>query len=440
MFITKKHLSRRTVLRGLGTSISLPLLDAMIPAATALAQTAAAPTPRLGFIYFPHGAVNARWVPGTAGSDFELPQILKPFEAFKSDMTLVSNLRNRAAEGGAVHQITPGTWLSCAHPSDPGDPSLLGVSADQIAARQVGNNTPFPSLEYCVEVKRSSGACDPDFGCGFNSSIAFQSRNQPLPMEHNPRKLFYRLFGEGDNEGERELIADQSRSLLDFASANAQSLQKKLGAADKVLLDDYLYSVREIERQVQKISEQDFTDVDIPEAPTRVPPNFEEHITLMFDLMGIAWQADLTRVSTMMMAAEISMLTYNQIGVSDAFHPVSHHQNNPEKIDKLAKIQTYHSVVFTKFLEKLKNIPDGDGSLLDHSILLYGSNMGNSDLHDASLLPSAIFGHGYGRIKGGQHIAAPTDTPLANLMLTLLERGGIEVETLGNSTGLLADV
>jgi hypothetical protein len=440
MFITRKHLSRRTVLRGLGTSIALPLLDAMIPAATALAQTAAAPAPRFGFIYFPHGAVMNRWTPSAEGSNFELPQILKPLEAFKNQMTIVSGLRNKAAEGGAVHQITPGTWLSCAHPSSPGDTSVLGVSADQVAARQIGLNTPFPSLEYCVEVKRGGGACDPDFGCGFNASIAFQSRKQPLPMEHNPRKMFFRLFGEGDNQVEREVIADKSRSLLDFASANAASLQKTLGAADKVLLDDYLYSVREIERQVQKISEQDYSDIDIPGAPTRVPPNFEDHISLMFDLMGIAWQANLTRVSTMMMAAEISMLTYNQIGVSDAFHPVSHHQNNPEKIDKVAKIQTYHSVVFAKFLDKLKNIPDGDGSLLDHSILLYGSNMSNSDLHDANPLPSAVFGNAYGKIKGGQHLVYPADTPLANLMLTLLNRGGIEVESHGNSTGMLAEV
>jgi hypothetical protein len=440
MFITKKHLSRRTVLRGLGTSIALPLLDAMIPAATALAQTAAAPTPRLGFIYFPHGAVMNRWTPSGEGSTFELPQILKPLEAFKSQMTIVTGMRNKAAEGGAVHQITPGTWLSCAHPSGPGDTSVLGVSADQVAARQIGLNTPFPSLEYCIEVKRGGGACDPDFGCGFNASIAFQSRNQPLPMEHNPRKMFFRLFGEGDNQAEREVIADKSRSLLDFASANAASLQKTLGAADKVLLDDYLYSVREIERQVQKISEQDYSDIDVPESPTRVPPNFEDHISLMFDLMGIAWQANLTRVSTMMMAAEVSMLTYNQIGVSDAFHPVSHHQNNPDKIERLAKIQTYHSVVFAKFLEKLKNIPDGDGSLLDHSILLYGSNMSNSDLHDANPLPSAVFGNAYGKIKGGQHLVYPADTPLANLMLTLLNRGGIEVESHGNSTGMLAEV
>jgi hypothetical protein len=440
MFLTKKHLSRRTVLRGLGTSIALPLLDAMIPAGTALAQTAAAPNPRFGFVYFPHGAVMDRWLPRSTGADFELPQILQPLDAFKADMTLVSGLRNKAAEGGAVHQITPGTWLSCAHPSQAGDPAQLGISADQVAARQIGKDTPFPSLEYCVEVKRSSGACDPDFGCGFNSSIAFQSRNQPLPMEHNPRKLFYRLFGEGDDQVERELIADKSRSLLDFASSNAATLQKSLGAADKVLLDDYLYSVREIERQVQKISDQDFSDVDIPGAPSRVPPNFEDHINLMFDLMAIAWQADLTRVSTLMMAAEISMLTYNQIGVSDAFHPVSHHQNNPDKIDRLARIQTYHSQIFAKFLEKLKGIQDGDGSLLDHAILLYGSNMSNSDLHDANPLPSAVFGHGYGRIKGGQHLAYPADTPLANLMLTLLQKGGIEAETHGNSTGILAEV
>ncbi|MDR0779873.1 MAG: DUF1552 domain-containing protein [Pseudomonadales bacterium] len=440
MFITKKYLPRRTLLRGLGTSIALPLLDAMIPAGSALAETAAMPTPRFGFVYFPHGAVQERWLPQSTGTDFELPQILQPFKAFKADMTLVSGLRNQAAEGGAVHQITPGTWLSCAHPAASGDPTQLGISADQVAARQLGKATPFPSLEYCVEVKRQSGACDPNFGCGFNASIAFQSRHQPLPMEHNPRKLFYRLFGAGDTSLERELIGAQSRSLLDFAAANAATLQKSLGAADSVLLNDYLYSIREIERQIQKIGDQDFSNLDLPEAPARVPPNFEDHINLMFDLMAIAWQADLTRVSTLMMAAEVSMLTYNQIGVSDAFHPLSHHQNNPDKLERLAKIQTYHSQLFARFLKKLQDTPDGAGTLLDHAILLYGSNMSNSDLHDADPLPCAVFGHAYGRLKGGQHLRYPANTPLANLLLTLLHKGGIEVAAHGNSTGTLAEV
>jgi len=442
MFITKKHLPRRTFLRGLGASISLPLLDAMIPAGTALAQTAAAPRPRMGFFYFPHGAVMDKWTPATTGTDFELPQIIAPLGEFRDQMTLVSGLRNKAAEGAGVHTVNPGTWLSCKSPfwDSSGDP-LSGVSADQIAARHIGEGTPFPSLELCVEVKASSnGNCNPDFGCGYGSTISFRSVSQPLPMEHNPRKLFYRLFGQGDTAEEREAIIDQTGSLLDLVADSAGTLQGQLGAADRVRLDEYLDSVREIERQVQILGDQDFSKMNLPDAPAGVPASFEDHIGLMLNLAALAYQADLTRVVTFMIAAEISMMTYNQIGISEAFHPLSHHQNNPDKLSKLAVLQAYHSEIFARFLDTLRKTTDGDGSLLDHSILLFGSNMSDSNLHNADPLPSAVFGRGYGRIKGGQHLAYEQDTPHANLILTLLERAGVPVESLGNSTGLLAGV
>jgi len=442
MFISKKHLSRRTVLRGLGAAVSLPLLDAMIPASTALAQTAAAPKPKMGFFYLPHGAVMDRWKPAAAGRAFELPQILAPFAPFKNDMTIVSGLRNQAAEGAGVHSVNPGTWLSCTSPFWPktGD-TLRGISADQIAAREIGADAPFPSLELCTEVKPGSGqACSPEFGCGFGSTISFRAAAQPLPMEHNPRKLFYRLFGQGDTAAERTAIAAQTGSLLDLVNDEAASLRGKLGPADQARMAEYLDSVREIERQATKMADQDFSTLDLPDAPAGVPQSFDEHINLMFDLAALAYEAGLTRVVSFMMAAEISMLTYNQVGISEAFHPLSHHQNNADKLARLAVVQTYHSTVFARFLEKLRQTPDGDGSLLDHSILLYGSNMSDSNLHNADPLPSVVFGHGYGALKGGQHLAFAQDTPHANLILTLLARAGVRRESLGNSTGELTAV
>jgi hypothetical protein len=442
MFLSQKHLSRRTVLRGLGASVSLPLLDAMIPAGTALAQTAAAPKPKMGFFYLPHGAVMDRWKPAALGSAFELPQILAPFAPFKNDMTIVSGLRNQAAEGAGVHSVNPGTWLSCTSPFWPktGE-ATRGISADQIAAREIGADAPFPSLELCTEVKPGSGqACSPEFGCGFGSTISFRAASQPLPMEHNPRKLFYRLFGQGDTAAERAAIAAQTGSLLDLVDDEASSLRGKLGPADQARMAEYLDSVREIERQATKMADQDLSRLDLPDAPAGVPQDFDEHINLQFDLAALAYRAGLTRIVTFMMAAEISMLTYNQVGISEAFHPLSHHQNNPDKLARLAVVQTYHSTVFARFLEKLKATPDGDGSLLDHSILLYGSNMSDSNLHNADPLPSVVFGHGYGALRGGQHLAFAQDTPHANLVLTLLARAGVRLESLGNSTGELTAV
>lgn len=442
MYIRKKHLPRRTVLRGLGASVALPLLDAMVPAGTALAQTAAAPRPRLGFFYLPHGAVMDHWKPAATGSDFELPQILAPYAGFKDHLTVVSGLRNKAAEGAGVHTVNPGTWLSCTSPfwDHDGSPTR-GRSADQIAAAHLSEGLPFPSLELCTEVKASSsGNCDPDFGCGFGSTISFRSAVQPLPMEHNPRKLFYRLFGQGDTAEERDAIIAQTGSLLDLVNDSASSLRGSLGTSDRARMEQYLDSVRDIERQVQIMAEQDFSGLELPDAPAGVPASFDDHIKLMFDLAALAYEAELTRVVSFMMAAEISMLTYNQVGISEAFHPLSHHQNNPDKLRRLAIVQTYHSDVFARFLARLADTPDGDGSLLDHSILLYGSNMSDSNLHNADPLPSAVFGHGYGRIKGGQHLSYAQDTPHANLILTLLERAGVPAELLGNSTGLLAEV
>lgn len=437
MFITKKHLDRRTVLRGMGFAIGLPLLDAMVPAATALANTAAAPRPRIGFTYFPHGAVMARWQPKETGTTFELPQILKPFEPYKKHMTIVTGLRNKAGESPSPHAIIAGTWLGCVPPAVSQQPKA-GTSADQVAAQHLGQDTTLPSIELAGE--GGGGACDPQFGCSYSGTIAFRTPSQPLPMENNPRKAFYRLFGQGDNATERHSIIEETGSILDYVAQNAADLKKQLGVSDKAMVDDYLDSVREIERRVQKQKEKESSGIKLPDAPSGVQEDFGKVLDTMFDMIALAYQANVTRVTTFMMAKEVSMRTYNQIGVPDAFHPLSHHQNDPGKLDRLAKVQTYHSEAYARFLKRMASTPDGDGSLLDHSILVYGSNMSNSDLHNNDPLPIAVFGHGYGKIKGGQHLHYPQDTPLANLWLTLLQRAGVAIESHGISTGVLSEV
>jgi hypothetical protein len=438
MFISKKHLSRRTVLRGLGVSVGLPLLDAMIPAATALANTAAAPKPKIGFTYFPHGAIQARWEPKQTGSDFEMPQILKPFEPYRKHMTVVTGLRNKAGESPSPHAIIAGTWLACVPPPVSQKPNA-GTSADQIAAQHIGQDTTLPSIELAGE--GGGGACDPQFGCGYSGTIAFRTPTQPLPMEHNPRKAFYRLFGQGDNAAERVQITEETKSILDMVTESAADLKRQLGTSDKAMVDDYLDSVRELERRVAKQQEKSSSGgVQLPDAPSGVQEDFGATLDTMFSMIALAYQANVTRVTTFMMAKEVSMRTYPQIGVSDAFHPLSHHQNDPGKLDRLAKVQVYHSEAYARFLKKMASTPDGDGSLLDHSILVYGSNMSNSDMHNNDPLPIAVFGHGYGKIKGGQHVHYPQDTPLANLWVTLLNRAGIQVDKVGNSTGSLVEV
>jgi len=438
MFITKKHLSRRTLLRGLGGTVALPLLDAMIPAHTALAQTAANPTPHLGFIYFPHGAVMKDWTPKTEGAGFELSPILKPLAPFQKQLTVVSGLANRPAVSPAVHAITPGTWLSCVHPRASQDP-FGGPTVDQIAALHIGQDTPFPSLEIATEVRGGGGSCDRDFGCSYAGTISFRTPTTPLPMENDPRKLFQRLFGQGDTPEERKRISQQYSSVLDLVSEEAADLRRSLGAQDRVMLGDYLDTVREIERRVQKMEARDLSHVNIPDAPGGIPASFDQHITLLFDLVALAYQANMTRVFSFMMAAEVSGLTYNQIGVSDAFHPLSHHNNEQAKMDRLVKIQTYHTDIFAKFLAKLQKMPDGDGTMLDHSIILYGSNMSNSNLHNHDPLPTALVG-GWKAVKGGQHLRYPDQTPLANMLLTILDRAGVPEEKFGDSSGKFAEV
>ena len=436
MFISKKHLSRRTVLRGLGSSVALPLLDAMIPAGTALAQTAANPQARMGYIFFPHGAVMDRWTPRGIGSDFEISEILAPAATFKDKMTVVSGLRNRPAESSDPHGIIAGTWLRCVAPTDVSD-STKGVTADQLAARYIGQGTTFPSIEVGTP---TGGPCSPGISCSFGNSLSFRTPQQSLPIENNPRKLFFQLFGQGDNAQERSDIVNETGSILDSIMADAGSLRLKLGAEDQTMVANYLDSVREVERRVQMMQSQDLSALDIPPAPVGIPENFEEHLKIMFDLIALSFQINLTNVASFMMEKEVSMRTYNNVGVSEAFHPLSHHGDDPAKMAKLARVQQYHTQVFTYFLEKLDAMPEANGSVLDNSIILFGSNMSNSDLHNNDPLPNAVFGHGAGTIKGGQHLMYEADTPHANLLLTLLNRAGIAEESFGDSTDVLADV
>jgi hypothetical protein len=436
MFITKKHLSRRTALRGLGSLVGLPLLDAMIPAATALAQTAAAPQPRLGFIFFPHGAVMDRWTPATTGSDFEVPEILAPAASFKDRMTIVSSLRNKPAESNDPHGIVAGTWLRCVAPNDVSDPTK-GVTADQIAARYIGQNTTFPSIEVATP---TTGPCSPGYSCAFGSSLSFRTPDQSLPGETNPRKLFFKLFGQGDDSIERAAIVDQTGSILDSVLADAASLQNKLGAADRAMVSNYLDSVREIERRVQMMKSQDLGDVEIPDAPVGIPTSFEEHLKIMFDLIAVAYQINLTNVASFMMEREVSMRSYTNVGVSEAFHPLSHHGEDPEKKARLARVQAFHTSTFNYFLEKLDGMQEGNGTVLDNSLILFGSNMSNSDKHNQDPLPNALFGRAAGTVKGGQHLVYPQDTPHANLLLTMLQRTGVPEESFGDSNGSFSEV
>ncbi len=437
MFVTKKHLTRRTVLRGAGTALALPLLDAMIPARTALAQTAAKATPHLGFIYFPHGAVMNRWTPTGTGEIGDFGDILKPLDKYKAMTTVFSNIDNPAAVG-PVHALSPGTWLSCTRPAFSQEPHG-GTTADQIAAQHIGQDTPMPSLEVATDNRGGGGFCDRDYGCSYASTISFRTPTTPLPMEIDPRKLFIRLFGQGDNAAERARLSKHYGSVLDMVGDEIKDLERVVGPSDKAMLSDYLETVREMERRIEKMEARDLSKVDIPNAPGETMLPIDQHINLLFDLVALAYQANMTRVFSFMMAAEVSGQTYNHIGVPDAFHPLSHHNNEPAKMDRLVKVQTYHTQVFAKFLDKLAKMPDGDGTMLEHSLFLYGSNMSNSNAHNHYPLPTSIVG-GWKTVKGGQHLVPAEHTPLSNVLLTMLDRAGVPLDKIGDSNGKFPEV
>jgi len=440
MFIGKRHLPRRSFLKGAGATLALPLLDAMTPAFGQAAVTG----PRIGFVYFPHGAIMNQWTPDSTGRGFEFKPTLKALEPWRNRLSIVSGLHHKAADSTAVHSLSPTTWLSGVRPKPTqGVDAVAGVTADQIAAQAIGQETILPSLELATEDHSGLiGACDRDFGCIYMNTLSWRTSDSPMPMEINPRKVFERMFAQGGSVESRLRRQQEDRSILDTVGTEADSLKATLGAHDQAKLDLYLDSIREIERRLDLAETQLRTnpDMSVPEAPAGIPFVYEQHVDMMFDLIRLAYEADVTRVFTFMMAREISNRTYPQVGVTEGHHAVSHHANRPEKIDWNARIQSYHVGLFAKFLEKLDATPDGDGSLLDHSLLLYGSNMSNSNAHDHYPLPNVLVGGGSGRHLGGQHIKEVDHTPMTNLILTMLHKSDVPLESLGDSTGTVAGI
>jgi hypothetical protein len=433
MFLTKKHLSRRTFLRGAGVTLAVPFLASMVPAGRLFAQ-AGRPT-RFGAVYFPHGAIMPKWTPATAGANFELSEILQPLKAFHNRINVISDLECALAYGSgatANHNRSAAAYLSGAFAKVGARPEL-GITVDQVIARKIGQDTPLPSLELMIE--EASLNCGDGLNCAYRDTISWQGPNSPLPMENNPQVIFERLFGDGNTAAERQARRAQSLSLLDSVLGDASALQRTLPAADRSRLDQYLTDVREIERRIQKADRQLSADLPVPAAPTGVPSDIEEHIKLMLDLQVLAWQADITRVSTLLLAKELSNAVYPRSTVRDAFHTLSHHSNIQQNKDRFAVLNTYHVALFGYFLDKLQSTPDGDGSLLDHSLVLYGSGISDGNQHNHTDLPIILAGGASGRLKGGRHIRNQTKTPLANLHLSILDTMQVEAEKFGDSTG-----
>ena len=443
MYVTKKHLPRRTFLRGLmGTTVALPLLDSMVPALSAATKTAASPKTRMGFVYVPHGAVMDKWTPATEGAGFEFTAILKPLEPFRQQLLIVSGLANKAAEsqgdGGGDHARSAPSYLSGIHPlRTEGEDVRAGTTIDQIAAQKISQDTPLPSLELGIEDTGLVGVCDVGYSCAYMNSIAWRTPTQPLPMEINPRVVFERLFGDGSTSAERLQRKQEDRSSLDSITGEVSHLETGLGARDRGKVSDYLDNVREIERRIQMAEKRASLNINVPESPIGVPESFEEHAKLMYELQVLAYQAEITRVSTFMIARDLSQRTFPQIGVPEPHHSVSHHGNNPVMIAKLEKINNYHATLFAYFLDKLRSTPDGDGDLLDHSIIMYGSSMSNPNEHNHFPLPLLVAGGGCGKLEGGRHVKFAERTPMSNLLLAILEKGGVERQSLGDSTGML---
>jgi len=442
MFITKKHLSRRTFLRGAGVTIALPFLESMVPAQTPLSKTAANPKSRLACIYIPHGATMDHWTPATEGTGFEFSEILKPLEPFREYVNVVSGLCHPQAgptdgedSGGALdHNRAVAVFITGAHPKK-GAQSHVGVSLDQVVAEKIGQDTPLPSIELSIE--ESSLGSDAGFSGAYRNTISWKSPTVPLPMEHSPQVAFERLFGDGSTDVQRKARREQSISLLDSVSNQVASLQKELPAADRTRLSQYLEEVREIERRIAKAAKQTKTDVPLPEAPVGIPDDFEEHLKLMWDLQALAYQAEITRISTLLYSHETSGTIYPKSGVREGFHNASHHSNNRKNMDQFAVLNRYHIGTLTYFFDKLKQTPDGDGNLLDHSLILYGSTLSDGNEHNHDPLPVLLIGRASGLLKGGRHLSYPAHTPMSNLLLTILNKFGIQQDKFGDSTGNL---
>jgi len=445
MIITKKALHRRTFLRGIGTTLALPLLDAMVPAMAATRVTSANPAVRLGFVYVPNGIIQKGWLPSTTGAGFEFASTMKPLEPFRDKLLVLSNLMQNGGralgDGAGDHARAGASWLTGVHPKKTEGVNIMaGVSADQIAAKELGKKTQLASLEIGLEEPTLAGSCDTGYSCAYTNTISWRTPTTPNPMEINPRAVFERLFGDGDSTepAARLKLMREDRSILDFVREDVARLEPGLGSRDKSKLNEYLDGIREVERRIQKAEEQSATmKMPLLERPSSIPDEFEEHAKLMSDLMVIAYQTDMTRVISFMMAREGSNRSYRSIGVSDGHHSVTHHQNDPEKIAKTMKIDELHVRSFAYLLNKMNSTPDGDGTLLDHSVILYGSSISDGNVHTHHDLPLVLAGGASVRIKSGRHIRYAPETPMNNLLLTMLDRSGVPAETLGDSTGKL---
>jgi hypothetical protein len=439
MFVSKKALPRRTFLRGLGATVALPLLDAMIPALSAKSVQF---TPRMGFVYVSNGVIQEQWKPARTGPDFDLSPILKPLEPVRDQINILSGLAHLQADtfgdGTGDHPRASAVWLTGVHAYDrtmPGVEVRLATTADQLVAREIGKSTQLPSLELNLDAP-TQGACDSG-DCFYVNTISWRNATTPNPAESHPRVVFERLFGDGGTTAHRLARMKKTGSILDSVVAEIGDLDKTLGPGDRTKLNEYLDSVREIEQRIQNVEARGVQSIELPERPTDIPETFDEHTKLMFDLQALAFRADITRVFTMIMARELSTRTYPNIGVPEQHHPVSHHRNDPELIAKKAKIDTYHVQLLAYFLEKLQNTRDGDGSLLDQSLVLYGGGMGNGNLHRHSDLPCLLAGKLGGKLKTGRHLVYPENTPMANLLLTILDKAGVRLDKMGDSTGPL---
>jgi hypothetical protein len=447
MIITKKVLSRRAILRGVGVSLALPFLDAMVPALSAVA-TAAKPVQRYGFFYMPNGvAMNHTgvnyWKPKTVGADFEFSPILKPLEPFRNQLTVVSGLHNRSAEslgdGNGDHTRSTGSWLTGAHiKRTEGSDLRAGISVDQVIASQFRRETALPSLELAILPNSVTGGCDTGYSCAYGTTLAWASPTTPLPTQSSPRLLFEQLFGDGGSASQQTAAARTKKSILDSAIDEMARFRAKLGPADRSTVADYLDVLREVERRIQqteaKNAESPLPEYDRPGIGT--PERFDDHVKLMFDLQCLAYQGDVTRVSTFMFGGEQRVRMYPEIGLNESHHTMSHHGDNPENLAKYAKLCTWHVELFSYLIEKMRATPDGDGNLLDHSLMMIGGGMSNGNIHSHMDVPIALVG-GAGELKGNRHVAAPMGTPLSNLHVSLVNRAGIPIESFGDSTGAL---
>ncbi len=447
MIVTKKSLPRRTFLRGMGVTLALPLLDAMVPALSAQARTPARPVRRLGFIYIPNGTIQPMWVPATVGAGVELSPILSPLAPVRDHIVVLSGLAHMEADsrgdGNGDHARATAVWLTGVHAYDRDRTGVAGVqlatTVDQIIARELGRDTRLPSLELSLEKPTQIG-CDSE-DCFFANTISWRSPTTPLPMEAHPRVVFERLFGDGGTAAQRSAQVRRTGTILDSVTDEVASLERRLGSTDRTKLDEYLEAVRELEQRIQNTERRAESEMTLPDRPIDIPDTFEEHAKLMFDLQVVAYQADITRVITMLLARETSTITYENIGVPEQHHSCSHHLNNPQLIARKAKIDQYHVQLLGYYLKRLRDTADGDGSLLDHSLILYGGGLGNGNLHDHLNLPCLLAGGAAGQLKGGRHLAYPEKTPMTNLLLTMMDKVGVPTpERIGDSTTHLSGV